>query len=101
MNPIIQKIKSVVHDTVPDARVILFGSCARGEEHKESDIDLVIILKRTANYSEQQKITTPLYDLEIESGFIISPKVFSENDWNGKYSITPFYENVMREGIEL
>jgi hypothetical protein len=27
--------------------------------------------------------------------------IYSENEWNTKYKVTPFYKNIMREGIKL
>ena len=45
----------------------------------------------------EEKITDPLYDLEFELGEVISPIIYSENEWNSKYSVTPFYYNVMKE----
>jgi hypothetical protein len=39
--------------------------------------------------------------MEIETGIIISPKVFTKRQWEGQLSITPFYRNVMKEGILL
>jgi hypothetical protein len=37
----------------------------------------------------------------LETGEIISPLIYSKNDWNSNYSITPFYENVKNEGVRL
>ena len=42
------RIKSIVHSFLPDARVLLFGSQARGEAGKDSDYDLLIISDRVA-----------------------------------------------------
>ena len=41
----------------------------------------------------------PEYDIEIETGVIINPIVYSKKLW-GKI-VTPFYENVMKEGVLL
>ena len=41
------KIKSVVHSFIPGAKVLLFGSYARGEEKQGSDYDLLVITKET------------------------------------------------------
>lgn len=40
-------IKSTVNSFLPDARVLLFGSRARGESAKDSDYDLLIVTKQT------------------------------------------------------
>jgi len=41
------------------------------------------------------------YELELETGEIISPLIYSKNDWNFYYSITPLFENNKREGVKL
>ena len=66
---------------------------------KESDWDLLILLNRDIITPEiEQSITYPLYDLEFDTGELISPMVYSEREWNTRYRITPFYHNVMQEG---
>jgi predicted nucleotidyltransferase len=99
---IIQSLKKILHKIAPNAMVILYGSEARGDAHLDSDIDLLILLdKEKITSQERRAITYPLYDVEFETGVIISPKVFSKRLWDEKFSITPFYHNVMKEGILL
>ena len=99
---ILLKIKQSVNLTDPTATVILYGSYARGENNKQSDIDILILVDRDKiSYSEEQKITDPLYDLEFETGLIISPLIFSRNDWETRHAITPFYKNVKKDGVQL
>lgn len=89
----------LVLQSEPSAKIYLYGSRARGTAKLDSDWDLLILLnKDRITNEEEQKITYPLYDLEFEIGEVISPMVYSENEWYSKYRITPFYSNVMREG---
>ncbi len=68
-------------------------------DYQLSDWDLLILLKEEKITPEiEEEITFPLYDLEFETGELISPMIYSENEWNSKYKVTPFYNNVMREG---
>jgi uncharacterized protein len=98
-NVILQKIKLIILKQEPTAKIYLYGSRARGSATSDSDWDLLILLnKDTISNEVEQSITFPLYDLEFETGEIISPMVYSEKEWNSKYSITPFYSNVMKEG---
>ena len=99
---IVQTLKGVIHRIAPDATVILFGSEARGEACKDSDIDILVLLdKDKISLCDRQAITYPLYDVEFETGVIISPKIFSKQQWRDQLVITPFYHNIMKEGIVL
>lgn len=99
---ILLRIKDLVKLQDPAATVILYGSNARGDQNKNSDIDILILIdKEKITQADQKKIKYPLYDLEFETGQIISPLVFSRSDWEGHHSITPLYENIKRDGIQL
>ena len=96
---ILDRIKRIVLDKDPLAKVYLYGSRARGTMKADSDWDLLILLDKDKITTEvERNVTSPLYDLEFEIGEVISPIVYSEKEWNSKHSITPFYSNVMREG---
>jgi predicted nucleotidyltransferase len=97
----IKKLKQLLKNAAnPDIQVILFGSEARGDARPDSDIDLLIIVDRDIiTEKERQDIVNPLFDLEYETGILINPIVVLKKQW-GKM-ITPFYENVMKEGILL
>ena len=98
-NKILSEIKNTVKGKHPDAQIILYGSSARGIARDDSDWDLLILLNKEKITPEiEESVTHPPYDLEIESGEVISPVVYSLQEWNSKYKITPFYYNVMTEG---
>jgi len=101
-NNILTRIKEIVSITEPEATIILYGSYARGEQKEDSDIDILILVnKEKITYSDEKRIKYPLYELEFESGTIISPIVFSRDEWEIRHKITPFYKNVKQEGILL
>ena len=96
---ILKEIKRLVKERNPHAQVYLYGSRSKGTAKKDSDWDIVILLDKDRISPETEKeITYPLYDLEFEIGEIISPMVYSAKEWNTKYKITSFYQNVMKEG---
>jgi len=99
---ILAQIKKIVREQDPAAKIYLYGSRARGTAKDNSDWDLLILLNRDNIPLEiEQEITYPLYDLEFDTGKIISPMIYTEKEWNTKYKVTPFYHNVMNEGKQL
>lgn len=99
---ILQRIKKSVATTSPGATLVLFGSTARGTYTDGSDIDLLILLDEDkVTWQVEKQITYPLYNIEFETGTLISPLVLSRKDWESRHKITPFYKNVTREGIVL
>jgi uncharacterized protein len=98
---ILQSIKVILHSVVPDGKVILFGSRARGDAREDSDWDLLILLdKSKIEPSDFDKISYPLYELGWQEGEQFSPKLYTVKEWL-KRSFTPFYKNIEKEGIVL
>ena len=99
---ILQLIKKSVSSTAPEAKLILYGSYARGDYNEDSDIDLLILIDVDTITNEiREKVTYPLYDIQFDKGILISPKMFTLTNWQTKQNITPFYYNVTKEGIML
>ena len=90
-------IARLEHECEADvARVILYGSKARGDAENESDIDLLV-----ATTDEYERVKKFCYDFEYDNLFI-APMVFAREDWEYYQRLKlPFYVNVRRDGIEL
>ena len=78
-------------------RVIMFGSQARGDATKESDIDLLVVLP-----SMDAKTTRLASDIAWEVGFdagrVISV-IPDTKEQMKRYAFLPFYRNLKQEGI--
>lgn len=99
---ILQMIKMVIEKNAPDSEVYLYGSQARGNAKNTSDWDLLILLNSAnVSFDFETKFLDEFYELELETGEIFSPLIYSKNDWNSNYTITPLYENIQKEGIRL
>lgn len=99
---LLSEIKRRVLLEEPDAEIILFGSYARGDNQAESDLDLLILLKKdSVTYFDEKRISYPLYALEINTGQIISPLILSQKKWENLFKSTSLYENIQKEGKSL
>ncbi len=99
---ITQKIKARIRDKNPNADIVLYGSHARGQSNKDSDWDILILLNQpNVNRLIEKEYRDELFDIELEIGEPISTFVFSKSDWEQKYLMTPLYQNIKKEGINL
>ncbi len=61
-------------------------------------MDLLILLdKENVTRLDEKRVKYPLYEIEFDSGIIISPIVLSKKVWESKHKISPFYHNVIKE----
>lgn len=99
---IIEKILELSRSKYPDAEIYLYGSQARGDAKPLSDWDLLILLNaESISFSMETEIMDELYNIELETGQIISPMIYPKKEWTTKYKITPLYQNIRKEGIRL
>jgi predicted nucleotidyltransferase len=94
-------IRKAVSAIDPKAEVVLYGSRARGDERKDSDWDILILTDYTVDLQIERKFREGIYELELETGEPFSVFVYSKHEWYNKQKITPYYQNVIREGIFL
>lgn len=94
-------IKDTIKAIEPDAEVILYGSRARGDAKETSDWDLLILVPYAVGLEDEQKFRHKLFDLELKFGQAISTLVKFKKEWETKFSVTPLYENISREGVAL
>jgi uncharacterized protein len=98
----INKIIGIANKDYPDAEIFLYGSQARGDAKNLSDWDLLILLNSLIiPFELETKLMDEFYELELDTGEIISPLIYSKSDWVNKYLLTPFYENIQKEGIRI
>ena len=99
---IVDKIRDVASRMKPAVQTILYGSEARGDAREDSDIDLLMLVEADKlSYEDKDRIIAPYYDIELETGVIISKLIMPRKEWENRPFPTPFYINVTNEGIIL
>lgn len=99
---IIRSIREILKDILPaGGKAILFGSQARNEAREDSDWDILILLDKTRiEANDYDTISYPLRELGWKFKACINPVMYTMKDWL-KYSFSPFYHNVTKDGIDL
>jgi predicted nucleotidyltransferase len=99
---ITHRIKARIKQKNPLADIVLYGSHAKGQYHKDSDWDILILLNQSnVNRAIEREYRDELFDIELDIGEPISTFVFSKFDWEQKYHMTPLYQDIKNEGIYL
>ena len=76
-------------------KVILFGSHARGDVSRKSDMDLVVIMDTDKRFFDRYDLCDELYDI-FDTGLDILP--YTEEELS-RISHRPFIKTIINEGI--
>ncbi|MBR6128255.1 MAG: nucleotidyltransferase domain-containing protein [Bacteroidaceae bacterium] len=101
-NQVIDSIRQVAKTALPKgSSLLLYGSQARGDAHKSSDWDLLILLdKPELTDDDYDNVSFPFTLLGWNLGELISPQMYTKKEWDS-LSFLPFYKNVEQEKIVL
>lgn len=84
-------------------QVILFGSYARGDFHRDSDVDIMILTSYSSHEIDEieKKIFDIAFDYLIDYDIEINPVLENINHYEfWKYDM-PFFNNVRRDGVVI
>ena len=95
LDMIVQRVVDVVHPL----RIILFGSAARGEPGKDSDIDILVVMPEgTPRLATAEKLHMRMFGIPAAIDFLVAtPSDLERNRDN----IGLVYRTILKEGREL
>jgi len=96
-------IKKTVHLCLPDARVLLFGSHARGDSNKDSDYDLLVINPQIFTREEKLNYSSLLHKSIVKAiNAPVDLLLYSEDEIIQKRELPGhIIRYVVKEGITL
>ena len=98
---IFNEIQALKRQILPNEKVILFGSQARGDARESSDWDLLVLLnKDSMNLDDEIKYAYPLAKLGWAHNMDFNVLLYTLSEWE-KRSFMPFFKNVQQDGIEI
>jgi len=95
LDAIVQRVVDIFHPL----RIILFGSAARGEAGKDSDIDLLVVMPEgTSRLATAEKLHMRMFGIPAAVDFLVATP--SDLDRH-RDNIGLVYRTILREGKEL
>ncbi|MDR2147594.1 MAG: nucleotidyltransferase domain-containing protein [Tannerella sp.] len=94
-------MQALKRQILPNEKVILFGSQARGDARPDSDWDLLVLLNKEKRsfIEDYDQYGYPFSEIGDKYGTFISVIIHTKNDWETHPSLLKY--NIEREGIEI
>ena len=101
---ILEELKKSLRDRFGNdiREVILFGSQAAGTAHKDSDYDILIVLRRHYDYDWKfrDRVTDIMYDTELRHDILIDTHLISVSELgHSPRGAQPVFVNAVRHGV--
>ncbi len=93
INKFSSKVNELLKNNLID--ILIYGSVARGEAKSDSDIDVIVVVKRNT-FKNQMKLAAIAFDILLETGEYISVQTMKSKDLNKD---TIFLHNVRSDAI--
>ncbi|PZX57934.1 nucleotidyltransferase domain-containing protein [Algoriphagus chordae] len=99
---IVKDIVDMASRKYPKSELYLFGSQANGTSKGLSDYDILVLLDLDkVPLSKEIAIMDDFYELELRTGAIISPIIYSKSNWNNTRRNTLLFERISKNAIRL
>ena len=82
--------------------ISLFGSRARGDARKDSDYDLLVLVRPNFSRKDTDRLYHAVMNVLISTGNVLSLKIFTMREYTRLLRMkTPFIQNISREAVAI
>jgi predicted nucleotidyltransferase len=98
---ILKDLKSQLQQRFGDdiRKVILFGSQISDKPSKDSDFDILIILKKKPDWRYRKLISNCCYEIDLKYNIVTDTHILSESELKTLRGKQPVFLNAVRKGI--
>lgn len=96
--------KEVIHLLGDKVReIILYGSYARGEQQRDSDLDVMVLIDGDTHFLQKYRypIAERMADVSLQHDIVIGITEELYQRYNDYKHVMPFYKNIEKEGVEI
>jgi len=97
----LNKILEAINEVLNPTKIILFGSMARGDNKKDSDIDLAVIQKEKPQIGQRGEISQKLIEKKYSWEATPDIHIFSEDNFNERLKNNSFFIREIMKGKVL
>ncbi|MCM1123354.1 MAG: nucleotidyltransferase domain-containing protein [Eubacterium sp.] len=106
---IVEKIKIEAPDMIKEfmekdlVKMILYGSCARGDFKEYSDVDIALLIKgsRTDSWKYSDRIDEVATELALKYFAIVNFVLLPYDEFEEKKGWYGYFKNIEKEGVKL
>jgi predicted nucleotidyltransferase len=98
---IISEVNNILRDRLSDnlKDVVLFGSRSNGKFHKDSDYDILIVLKNKVDWKKEREISDWCYEIDLKYNVITDMHIISESEFTTLRGKQPIFINAIEKGF--
>ena len=82
-------------------RIVLYGSVAKGTSTPESDVDIAVFVHARLDAEMEDRLSDVVVDMNLKYDKVFSVIDIDNETYQKWRGVTPFYQNVDREGVVL
>jgi predicted nucleotidyltransferase len=92
-------LRDIIVKTVPVEQILLFGSYAYGKPHKDSDLDLYVVLKDEAEMRDIDAGLKIRFAIDRKKSMPVDIVVHKQSKYNERKAEPTIERKIAREGI--